>query len=97
MVKRAAVARRQSRQKAQTTGERYVLGDIAHRDGYRCHLCRKLVDMKLSGRDPMGPTADHLLPVSDGGGDDPQNIALAHRSCNVRRGVRGSVQLRLVG
>jgi 5-methylcytosine-specific restriction endonuclease McrA len=51
--------------------------------------------MGLSGDHRMGPTIDHLIPVSKGGADVPENVALAHRSCNCARGNRGAVQLRL--
>lgn len=74
----------------------YTLAEVAQRDGGICHLCRRRVDLSLSGRHPAGPTIDHLVPVSAGGTDDPKNVALAHRSCNVRRGARGQVQLRLI-
>lgn len=75
----------------------YTLTEIAKRDGHRCHLCGKRVDMRLSGMDPDGPTIDHLVPLSDGGDDTPRNVALAHRQCNTIRSVGGEVQLRLVG
>lgn len=68
---------------------------LADRDGARCHICGKRVDMKMSGMAPKGPTVDHLIPVADGGTNDPANLALAHRDCNVRRGVGGITQLRL--
>ena len=95
-AKRATVARRDMRRRVNTIGRRYVLAEVAERDGFRCHLCRKPVDMSLSGRHPQGPTADHLVPVACGGGDDPQNIRLAHSRCNIKRGVGGTVQLALV-
>lgn len=94
---RAAHRRRYERRKANTVGRKYNLAEVAERDGHRCHICKKPVDMSLSGRDPWGPTADHLIPVASNGGDDPENIALAHRDCNIRRGVGGVAQLRLVG
>lgn len=75
----------------------YTLADIGRRDGWRCHLCRRLVDGRLSGRDRMGPTIDHLVPISDGGTDTPENVALAHLSCNSARCTGGVAQLRLVG
>lgn len=90
--------RRYSRIKAQTSGKRYDLAQIAFRDGWTCHICGKPVDPSLNGRDPMGPTADHLVPVAHGGGSEPSNVALAHRRCNVKRGTRGNlVQLMLIG
>ena len=70
--------------------------DIELRDGNRCHICEKRIDMRLSGVDPNGPTIDHLVPVSKGGTNDLSNLALAHRKCNVARGNRGPAQLRLV-
>jgi 5-methylcytosine-specific restriction endonuclease McrA len=55
--------------------------------GWRCHICGTDVDRTLSGRHPMGPTIDHLVPLSKGGKDCYENVALAHLSCNARRYV----------
>lgn len=41
---------------------------ILERDNYRCHVC---------GRDGSD-TVDHLLPKSQGGTDDPANLAAVH-------------------
>lgn len=70
---------------------------VFERDGWRCHICHKSVDRRLSGRDRMGPTLDHLIPLSAGGEHSYANTALAHRSCNSSRGARGAVQLALIG
>ena len=70
-----------------------MLPRIAERDGYRCHLCGRKVDMSLSGKDPNGPQADHLTPRSEGGSDDPQNLRLSHALCNQKRQAGGEVQL----
>lgn len=48
---------------------------ILDRDGYACHWC---------GR--MAETADHVVPVAEGGSDDPGNLVAACRACNERRG-----------
>lgn len=71
------------------------------RDGDRCGICNRRVDISLrsgpSG-DPMGPSIDHIVPRSKGGTDDLANLRLTHWSCNNRRGNRGvPEQLRLVG
>lgn len=76
---------------------RLTTAELGDRDGWRCHLCRRAVDRRLSGAHPKAPSVDHLVPVSDGGTDEPENLALAHWICNVRRGNRGIVQLALVG
>jgi 5-methylcytosine-specific restriction endonuclease McrA len=70
---------------------------VGDRDGWRCHLCGGRVRSDLSGSQELGPTIDHLVPVSAGGRDELVNVALAHRRCNVARGNRGEVQLRLLG
>ncbi len=60
---------------------------LASRDGYRCHVCGEDVDMQLPYNDRMAPTRDHIVPRRAGGGHDPSNLKLAHRSCNSRRGA----------
>lgn len=78
-------------------GRTMAIGDLGERDGWRCHLCRKRVTAGLRSPHPQSPTFDHLIPVSAGGTDAPENLRLAHRVCNSRRGARGTVQLLLVG
>jgi len=74
----------------------YTLKSLAERDGCRCHLCGKAVNMSLSGLHRLGPTVDHLVPLSSGGTDDAVNVALAHRICNIKRQDHGPAQLRLI-
>ena len=69
---------------------------LAKRDGNRCHICHRKVDMNLSGKTKWGPTIEHIVPVSLGGTNDSDNLVLAHRYCNVARGNRGHTQLLLV-
>jgi 5-methylcytosine-specific restriction endonuclease McrA len=69
---------------------------IAERDGNRCHICSRKVNMTWSGMAKWGPTIEHILPVSQGGTNEPGNLALAHRHCNTARGNRGHSQLLLV-
>lgn len=63
----------------------YTLAEIAERDSYLCSCCSKPVDMTLSGLDTWGPTIDHIKPVSKGGLDTRDNVALAHRTCNTKK------------
>ena len=68
-----------------------ALDVLGERDGWRCHLCGRRVRR-------IEATADHLIPRSHGGGDDPINLRLAHRSCNSSRGAgRTPAQLVLIG
>ncbi len=71
---------------------------LGERDGWRCHLCSKKVAPVAGTAERMdGATVDHLIPIASGGTHTWGNVALAHRSCNLSRGTRGEVQLRLVG
>lgn len=97
-VTEAAKNRRKSaKRKGAVIGKPYTLADVVARDGRRCHLCRKMVDVSLPGTDRMGPTVDHLVPIADGGLDELVNVRLAHRQCNCARGRGGDVQLLLFG
>lgn len=85
---RVAMRRRSSIKRATADIDRYTIRQIGERDAWTCHLCRRSVDQTLSGLHTQGPTIDHLVPLSAGGADTAPNVALAHRSCNVRRGIR---------
>nr|CDU26570.1 hypothetical protein [Micrococcus sp. A1] len=37
---------------------------------------------------------DHLIPVSQGGTDDPENLILTHLACNMRRGTKDIDEVR---
>lgn len=96
---RLRCARRRSRVALQSTEDVDPLR-VFERDGWRCHLCGRKVDRSLPGRDPMGQTLDHVVPLAEGGAHSYANTALAHKSCNSRKGHRATVageQLRLLG
>ena len=94
IAKRAIDARKNHKRRA--TGRIDVsIRDLANRDGERCHLCRRKIDMTLPGTAKWGATIDHILPVSFGGTNEACNLALAHRHCNVARGNREPAQMLL--
>lgn len=64
---------------------KYTTEEIAERSHFKCGICEKRVDMSLSGMDSMGPTIDHIVPISLGGWDTPDNVQLAHRVCNMSK------------
>lgn len=74
---------------------------LAERDGPKCRICSKVVDLSLSSGprgDDLGPSIDHVVPRSKGGSDELSNLRLTHWVCNRQRGNRGDMeQLRLVG
>lgn len=72
----------------------YADGDIYQRDGWRCHLCGRAIERRRAWPHPMSKSIDHLVPISMGGADVPENVAAAHLRCNMSRGNRGVAQLR---
>jgi hypothetical protein len=61
------------------------LARLAERDGWWCWLCGGAIDPAL-GDGPWRATVDHLVPRSRGGTSQLDNLRLAHRRCNNRRG-----------
>lgn len=94
--RRANNRRKNAKRRGARLAEQFTVKQVGDRDGWRCHLCKRKVDPATPGTDPQGPTIDHLLPIAAGGLDELVNVALAHRSCNVRRTDRGRAQLRLL-
>lgn len=78
-----------------------LVGYLVDRDGPRCAICRRKVDLSLKSGprgDERGPSIDHIVPRSQGGGDDLANLRLAHWGCNrARKAKGGNEQLALVG
>jgi len=59
---------------------------IAERDGWWCWVCGGAIEPEAPVDSPWRASIDHVVPRSRGGGNDPPNLRLAHRRCNVRRG-----------
>lgn len=55
--------------------------EIAERDNYVCHICGEWV----SAHDM---TIDHVTPLVKGGTHTKDNIKLAHKVCNSRKGAK---------
>lgn len=55
---------------------------LTARDGFACYLCPEPYT------DDLGPTIDHVMPLSKGGSWDLENLKLAHRKCNQEKGDR---------
>lgn len=92
-ARRAADQKRRAVKLGVSTGRPVVRDEIAERDNYRCGLCGDLVDMTLPYPDPLSPSLDHIRPLqpADGGepgAHDPDNVQLAHLSCNIIKNNR---------
>lgn len=60
---------------------------VRGRDGDTCRYCQKRVNWS-DRRSAEGGTYDHVLPLSKGGDESPENIVVACRDCNVKKGAR---------
>ena len=60
---------------------------VKARDKDKCRYCGKRVNWR-DRRSPTGGTYDHVLPVSQGGAEDSENIVVACRKCNLIKGAR---------
>ena len=54
-----------------------------------CGICGRPVDVTLPAGTPMSPELDEIVPVARGGSPyDIDNLQLAHRICNQKKGAR---------
>lgn len=53
--------------------------------GGRCVYCQKTVELS-NVESPQYATRDHVVPLSKGGRDHIDNLALACRECNAEKG-----------
>ncbi len=72
---------------------KYVLAITHGAETWPCHHCPLPVDCTLPGSAPNGPTLEHVIPISEGGTNDLENLRIAHRSCNLKRGDRPATQV----
>ncbi len=61
--------------------ERVDFKKIVERDAFICHICGEPTD-------PNDLRFDHIVPFCRGGGHTEDNIAMAHQTCNLRKGTR---------
>lgn len=69
---------------------RRIRTSLRARDGDDCYLCRGLMVFNNTKSEDYA-TIDHILPRSQGGSNDLDNLKLAHRKCNLRRGNDANV------
>lgn len=80
--------RRRALKKGAATGRPVRLAEIAERDGWVCGICVEVIDQAAKWPAPGSPSIDHVIPLSRGGIHDPDNVQLAHLSCNSSKGDR---------
>lgn len=62
------------------------VADIAARDGWSCWICDNDIDPDARAGTHHAASVDHVIPKKYGGDTIAENLRLAHRRCNSRRG-----------
>lgn len=75
--------------------------DIAKRDHMRCQICGCKVDPNDKWKNEKGrwcfgrhyPTIDHIIALNNGGTDTYDNVQLACKHCNSKKGHKGQLRM----
>lgn len=70
---------------------------LAYQYGYKCQICRKLIDLSVKPPHPNSLALDHIEPQTDGGSHDTINLRPTHKKCNDARQHTGEAQTQLFG
>jgi 5-methylcytosine-specific restriction endonuclease McrA len=71
---------------------------IAERDGWRCHLCGKVIPKTTKYPNPQSFSLDHVVPLVRGGRHSYVNVRAAHLRCNLSKHDRAQgEQLMMIG
>jgi len=81
--------------KASVESSVYDAAEVMQRDGWRCGICGQQIGRSYKYPHPRSASIDHIVPLSVGGANTPDNVQAAHLTCNVKKGARGGGQLRL--
>jgi hypothetical protein len=68
----------------QSRNRRKIVSRLRGKNGDNCHWCKEI--MVFYGDGPLRATIEHVIPLDRGGLDNPNNIVLAHKKCNHKRG-----------
>lgn len=90
---RSRGAVRRARERGARVGETFTHEQVFDRDGWICQLCLTPINWTLSGRDPLAPALDHIVPISKGGTHSLDNVWASHFGCNARKGAREGAML----
>jgi hypothetical protein len=78
--------RKDSRQMSGTTNRRRrLVNRLRWKYGDNCHWCKEVMIFNdIDG--PLRATIEHVIPLNRGGLDNENNMRLAHKLCNNKRG-----------
>jgi 5-methylcytosine-specific restriction endonuclease McrA len=80
-------AARRARLRDAPLGPPFTRDEVFARDRWICQLCMTPTGLQ-TGRHPMAPTIDHIVPLNKGGAHTIDNVWTAHMACNGAKGDR---------
>jgi len=88
LVRQAGYRRRMRKETVEQVP--YTRKEILERDDYCCHICGGKVDLTAPNQAGQPgwetyPHLDHVIPLSKGGPDTPDNVRTAHAICNITK------------
>ena len=83
------------RSRATAAGDKITPYDVFARDGFKCQICNKKLDMDKTAPHPDSPSIDHIIPLAKGGTHTWVNVQSAHFLCNCTKSDKGNAQMRL--
>lgn len=74
-----------------------IMRRLSTGSGWVCHICSgPTLDVDAADPlEPLAPTLDHVKPKAQGGANNAENYAIAHRWCNSARGSMSLKKARL--
>jgi 5-methylcytosine-specific restriction endonuclease McrA len=58
---------------------------INERDGFKCQICGKKVNLILKWPHPKSKSYDHIVPLRKQGEHSDKNLQLTHLICNIKK------------
>lgn len=96
MVRYGNAAQKAKRRARQKGGDSINPLKVFKRDGWRCHICKRLTNPSKRGtHHPRAPELEHIVSLSEGGTHTWSNVACSCRKCNGEKGAQSFGQLNL--
>ncbi|WP_441804420.1 HNH endonuclease [Mammaliicoccus vitulinus] len=61
---------------------------LIKRDGDNCYICNEAINKDVHYNEDDYPNIEHIKPLSKGGTHTWDNVKLAHRKCNLEKGIK---------
>lgn len=60
--------------------------EVFEAHGWKCFVCKEVINRYLRFPNLMAATLEHIIPISKGGTHTWDNVTVSHAKCNFARG-----------